>query len=283
VKDCGTQTTLTYARLDDQSDRVAEYLRQFRFAPETPVAVLSPRSCEAIVSFLGVLKAGLAYLPMDPLTPAERDRLVLDSLPHCKLVLVGAKITMPSWTSQDMVYHNISEILANQKERKCSSERNMPPSATSLAYILFTSGSSGTPKGVAIEHRRVVRVVRNGSTVERLPKAPRIAHLSNLIFDAGTWEIWSALLNGGTLLCIDQASVLDPERLASVFVEERIEGAVMTPTLLKQYWDAAVLKGLAVLHLAGEPLLPPDAMKARNAVPGIVYNAYGEFSRLQPP
>lgn len=275
VKERDSQLTLTYSQLDDQSDKLASFLRRFRFTPGTPIAVLAPRSCMTIVSFLGILKANLAYVPMDPMAPAQRNQVVLDSLPGCTLLLLDDKVEEPSLDRRDVTIYRLANIMLENNLDPQPDQQITAPSATALAYILFTSGSSGVPKGVMIEHRGVVRLVKNGSTVQKLPSKPRMAHLSNLVFDASTWEIWTALLNGGTLLCIDQSTVLDPEALGTVFAEEHLDGAVMTPTLFKQCCATPLFKQLKVLHLAGEPLAPLDAKKARDVVSGVVYNAYG--------
>lgn len=275
VKEWGSQSILTYSQLDDQSDKLASFLRRFRFTPGTPVAVLAPRSCMTIVSFLGILKANLAYVPMDPMAPALRNRVVLDSLPQCTLLLLDDQVDKRTLDRRDVEIYRFADIMLEKQLDQQRLQHMTAPSATALAYILFTSGSSGVPKGVMIEHRGVVRLVKNGSTVQKLPSKPRMAHLSNLVFDASTWEIWTALLNGGTLLCIDQSTVLDPEALVTVFAEEQLDGAVMTPTLFKQCCATSLFKGLKVLHLAGEPLASVDAKNARDAVSGVVYNAYG--------
>jgi non-ribosomal peptide synthetase component F len=126
-----------------------------------------------------------------------------------------------------------------------------------------------------VEHRGVVRLAMNNSTVRKLPKTPRMAHMSNLTFDASTWEVYAALLNGGKIICIDSATVLETDALGCLFRRERIDAAVITPTLLKQCWNTPLLPGLKVLHLVGEALAPSDAIKARSLVPGVVYNTYG--------
>ncbi|KAL7780703.1 hypothetical protein CFE70_010728, partial [Pyrenophora teres f. teres 0-1] len=91
------------------------------------------------------------------------------------------------------------------------------PSATSLAYVMFTSGSTGMPKGVMAEHRGIVRLVRDNNLVQHVPDSPVMAHMANLAFDASTWEIYSTLLRGGTLVCIGAAMVLDAEAVLQMF------------------------------------------------------------------
>ncbi|CCF35240.1 aureobasidin A1 biosynthesis complex [Colletotrichum higginsianum] len=171
----------------------------------------------------------------------------------------------------------ISDTLRDAPSK--SSIQHLPkPTATSLAYIIFTSGSTGRPKGVMVEHRGIIRLVKNSNVVAKLPPAARVAHLSNVAFDASTWEIYSALLNGGTLVCIDYFTTLDPAALNTLFLRERIQATMLPPALLKQCLKPmeATLGALSLLFAAGDRFDGPDAAAASRAlVSGSVYNAYG--------
>ncbi|KXG51253.1 AMP-dependent synthetase/ligase [Penicillium griseofulvum] len=151
------------------------------------------------------------------------------------------------------------------------------PGATGLAYVVFTSGSTGKPKGVMVEHRGIVRLVKESNVVRILPKAPSVAHLSNTSFDASVWEIYAALLNGGTVVCIDYATTLDSQALAAVFSRERICATMLPPALLKQYLGDIPnsISSLDVLYVAGDRFHTRDAIEAQRLLPGGVYNAYG--------
>jgi hypothetical protein len=143
---------------------------------------------------------------------------------------------------------------------------------------MYTSGSTGKPKGVVIEHRGIIRLVKNGTAVERLPLPPklRIAHLSNLAFDASTWEIYAALLNGGTLVCIDHQTVLDARVLGSAFERHAVCAAVLTPAIVRECLEHSpnTLARLDFLHVGGDRFRDADATAARKLVP-IVNNVYG--------
>ncbi|KAF2462697.1 AMP-binding-domain-containing protein [Lindgomyces ingoldianus] len=269
---------LTYAELDRKSDELASWLhkRQRPLAPETLVGVLAPRSCETIVAFLGILKAGLAYLPLDVNVPTTRIETILSAVSGHKLVLFGSDTQHPEMSLPDVELIPISNTLGHVGTERTTTASS--PSAKSLAYVIFTSGSTGKPKGVMIEHRNVVRLVKNSNVVNRQPRTARIAHLSNLAFDASTWEIYAALLNGGTIVCIDYFTTLDTQALSKVFMQEKIRGAMFPPALLKQCLATApssMLSGLDVLFAAGDRLDGQDAVKAQAHVPQGVYNAYG--------
>lgn len=275
---------LSYGELDNLSDHLAAWLSQHSFQSESLVGTYIPRSCEAVVAFLGILKAGLAYLPLDVQAPPARSQNILRSVPGCKLVLVSSEAAQNLKLSEDakaidVQFVDISEALSEQ------SKPRTPPRAVciqpnDLAYVVFTSGSTGKPKGIMTEHRSIVRLVKNGSAVKDLPDEARIAHMSNLAFDAATWEIYGALLNGGTVECLDHMTVLDSKRLQQAFGREpRIQAAFFTPVLLASTLShaSAALKNLRLVFVGGERLDPDEMTMARRLLPpeAAFYSAYG--------
>ncbi|KAJ5413867.1 non-ribosomal peptide synthetase [Penicillium cosmopolitanum] len=276
VKDSTTQ--LTYAELDETSDRVACWLAQRGLAAESLVAVLAPRSCQAIIAFLGILKANLAYLPLDTNVPLARLEGVLKGLTGEGLILIGAGVDWPASQLSDIALVPISEALEYApKASQTMAPLLPPPGATSLAYVMFTSGSTGRPKGVMIEHRSIVRLVRNTNVVPQIHAATNVAHVANLAFDAATWEIYAPLLNGGTIICVDHFTVLDVPALGRLFEAEAVRAAMLTPALLKQCLTDApsALSLLNTLFAIGDRFDPSDADQVRRLVSGDVINGYG--------
>ena len=139
VTDSSSQ--LTYAQLDWRSDELAGWLRRRHMAAETLVGVLAPRSCQTIVAFLGILKANLAYLPLDVNVPAARIEAILSSVAGHKLVLLGQDVLVPDVQLADVELVRIGETLGHPGPDDAT-DGSMGPSATSLAYVLFTSGST---------------------------------------------------------------------------------------------------------------------------------------------
>lgn len=177
MKDNATQQS--YAELDRHSDDLAQWLVTQVSAPGSIVGVFAARSCETIVAFLGILKAGLAYMPLDVNNPVDRIKTILLSVPGRKVVLVGFNIDTPSLHLEDVEF--ISIAVALHVARYASPRQTIEcclPSATSLAYVMFTSGSTGRPKGVMIEHRGVVRLVKQTSVISEATAAGAIAHNS---------------------------------------------------------------------------------------------------------
>ncbi|PMB65590.1 Nonribosomal peptide synthetase dtxS1 [Beauveria bassiana] len=271
-------TALTYAELDRKSDQVAYWLAKQGFHAETLIAVLAPRSCEAIVTFLGILKANLAYLPLDVNIPIGRLQSILSEVKGHTLVLMGAGLAIPDKGPADAEFLYISAIEEQQAAAVPQAAAVLPtPSATSLAYVMFTSGSTGRPKGVMIEHRGIVRLVKNSNVASQSQVAVPIAHIANLAFDAATWEIYAALLNGGSLICIDHMTVLDIPSLCQLFKREEIRAAMFTPAFLKQCLATApeIVANLDILFASGDRLDPGDALAAQKLVKGDLINVCG--------
>ena len=275
VKDSYNQ--LTYAELDRQSDIVARWLMHLSLSPETLVGVFASRSSQTIVAFMGILKAGLAYLPFDTATPHGRMETILSSIKGSKIVLVGSYVQVPP-IKEEVQFVQLSDILGNQDTNKSEGPRKFSSSrATSLAYVMFTSGSTGLPKGVMVEHRGIVRLVKGCNMATYLPKYTTMAHLTSIGFDNSTWEIYGPLLNGGTLVCIDPTTVLDCIAIGRVFIQEGVQSAMLTPSLLKQYLigypDA--IATLEMLCVQGEKADVEDMFLAQKLSNSTVINAYG--------
>ncbi|RAH44549.1 acetyl-CoA synthetase-like protein [Aspergillus brunneoviolaceus CBS 621.78] len=143
----------------------------------------------------------------------------------------------------------------------------VPPRPGSLAYVMFTSGPTSRPKGVMIEHRGIIRLAKSNGTLLRSPPDYRIAHMANLGFDISTWEIYTALLNGGTLVCIDDMPTAG------------VHAAMFTPALLKSCLDEhpQTLRSLSLLMVAGDRSSPKDLAMAEGLIKGggAVVNTYG--------
>ncbi|KAF4998953.1 hypothetical protein FGRMN_2752 [Fusarium graminum] len=273
-----SSTRLTYAQLDRQSGLVEKWLRRRNLAPETFVAVLSPRSCETIVAFLGTLKANLTYLPLDVKSPVTRMRDILSSVPGPTIVLMGSDVDDPGFELPQLELVRIAEasedVAANGMNDHTSDES---PSARSLAFVVFTSGSTGKPKGVMIEHRAIIRLVKSDNFPKFPRDSPRMSHMFNIAFDGAQWEIYWILLNGGTLVCVDYLTTLDAKELGAVFAREQINMSFMAPAMLKLYLTDApdIIRNLDVLTVGGERFDPKEAIEARALVRGQVSNAYG--------
>ncbi|CAJ0555335.1 Ff.00g054000.m01.CDS01 [Fusarium sp. VM40] len=268
-----SSSRLTYAELDHKSELLSRWLRRRNLAPETLVSVLAPRSCETIVAYVGILKANLAYLPLDVRSPVARMKDILSSVSGNTIVLMGTGVEDPGFGLPQLELVRITDTFDETIEDVQDSPQ---PSPTSLAYVVFTSGSTGKPKGVMIEHRAIVRLVKSDN-FPGFPSPARMSNVFNPAFDGAIWEINWMLLNGGTVVCIDYLTTLDGKELAAVFAKERVNAAFLAPAMLKLYLVDAreALKNLDFLVVGGEKF---DTREAKEAVPlvrGTIANIYG--------
>jgi amino acid adenylation domain-containing protein len=198
---------LTYAELNVRANRVAHKLRSLGVRSETMVGCCIERSLELAIAFIGILKAGGAYVPLDPSYPKERFDFMLEDT-RTQVMLTQKFLVSTMMAGRKLTALCVDEIAASFPN---GSDAN-PTSAggpTSLAYVMYTSGSTGQPKGVMIENRAIVRLVRNTNFCEFGPKETFL-QFAPVSFDASTLEIWGPLLNGGRLVMMQpQASSLE--------------------------------------------------------------------------
>lgn len=202
--------SMTYAELDRRAAAVARRLRARGIGPESLVGLYMERSTDMVVGLLGIVKAGAAYVPLDPDYPADRlDFMSRDASIRVLVTGGDVELRLPDNNTCEVV----SVASADSGEAEGVSAAAGAATPDSPAYVIYTSGSTGAPKGVVVTHRGVVRTVCGTNYLEILP-ADRIAQASNASFDAATFEIWGALLNGATLVVPPSDLLLAPDRLA---------------------------------------------------------------------
>ena len=284
--------SLTYAELNRRADRLARRLRASGVAPGAVVALCAERSLDIPAALLAILKTGAAYLPLDPSDPPERLALVIeDARPVCILAQAElrerlSKTTVAILTLGSEKPANRDPGPAGDPAAAESSQAENGPSASdkpgrpagpdSLAYIMYTSGSTGRPKGVMIPHRGVVRLVRQPNYVD-LSSATRTLLFAPLTFDASTFEIWAALLNGGCL------TVFPAGRPTIAALGRTVEqSAVNTLWLSAELFRTVVNEDLGALRqvrqlVTGGDVLPvAQVRRALQAMPGCrLVNGYG--------
>jgi amino acid adenylation domain-containing protein len=223
--------SLTYRQLNDRANRLARRLRGLGVGPRTLVAISLERSIDLVVGFLGILKAGAAYVPLDPCQPTHRLSAMLTA--------AGAPVLVTQSQLRACFSDAAARVICiddpgDPLDSGLRADDSTPEvSASDLAYVIFTSGSTGAPKQVAIRHRAVVRLVKNTNYIELTPRDV-VAQISNASFDAVTFEIWGALLNGAKLVVIPREVVLSPHELAARVQRDQVSVMFVTTALFKQ-------------------------------------------------
>lgn len=247
---------LTYGELNRRADALAQRLRRFGVKADTVVGVLLERSPEMVIAWLAILKAGGAYLPIDPNEPPVRLRQMLADA-QTPLVLTTQKLrgaVIDGATDDDARVWCLDGSEESDGRLESAGEK---PSAENLAYVMYTSGSTGQPKGVAVPHRAVVRLVRD-TNYARLGADDCLAQVSHVAFDAATFEVWGALLNGGRLAMLAPDVVLSPKSLARQLREQNVTTLFLTTALfnLTAKTEPTAFSTLRTLLFGGEACDP---------------------------
>jgi amino acid adenylation domain-containing protein len=239
---------LTYWELNTRANQLAHYLQKLGVGEETLVGICFERSPNIIVGMLGILKAGGAYLPLDPTHPSDRLAFMLQDA-QAFLLLTEQQLYGQLTTVEQICLDSDWSVICqeSQDNLKCNT------TADNLAQVIYTSGSTGQPKGVMILHRGVVRLVRNTDYIDLQPKDV-IAQASNTSFDAATFEIWGALLNGAKVAILEREIVLSPRDFASSLQTEGVTILLLTTALFNQMIAEVPLafRGLRYFLFGGE-------------------------------
>ncbi len=217
----------TYQQLDEHAGLVAQHLRQLGVRRGSVVGVLQARSADLIVSMLGVLKAGAAYVPLDPSYPESRLRWMLeDSGAEWLLVDAEHHAQLDGYPGRVIRVDRIDDAPTQPPADEPDADRG----GDDLAYVMYTSGSTGRPKGVCVTHRAILRLVCNTDYVQ-WSSADRVAQVANASFDASTFEIWGPLLNGARLVGIGRDESLNPATFSACLKQRRVTTLFLTTAL----------------------------------------------------
>ncbi|MCU0290203.1 MAG: amino acid adenylation domain-containing protein, partial [Acidobacteria bacterium] len=272
-----TSLQITYFELNDQSNHLAGVLIEKGVQPDSIVGIMMERSIEMIIGILGILKSGGAYLPIDPDYPQERiDYMLKDS--HTKILITNKSEIRISKSETNPNDQNINDQNKNQHSRAVSvlnfehlnlnsikgcPRRGLQHSAfitqhsNHLAYVIYTSGSTGKPKGVLVEHRNVVRLVKNTNYITFSPR-DRLLPTGSLAFDITTFEIWGPLCNGVMLALVSKDILLNTGKLKEVLVNQGITILHLIPALFNQLAasNIALFAGLRYFLVGGDKVSP---------------------------
>jgi len=267
--------TLTYRALNEKANRIAHYLRAYGVGPETCVGILVERSLEVIIALLGILKAGGAYLPLDPTQPAGRIGVILEEArPAIVITQTRFQNLIPESVPTLKIDGQWSEI-ADYPTTNLGSIAQLE----NLVYVLFTSGSTGHPKGVGIEHRQLSNYLNGIVRRLGLPAGAHYAMVSTFAADLGNTVLFPALCTGGTLYIISYLQALNPEALADYFRLHAIDCLKIVPSHLRALLNTAhpaAIPPRQYLVLGGEVLDWELVNRIRQLAPDCrILNHYG--------
>ncbi|MEW5926817.1 MAG: amino acid adenylation domain-containing protein, partial [Gemmatimonadota bacterium] len=225
---CGADA-LTYGELDARADRLARRLAGLGAGPEVRVGICLERSAGMVVAMLAVLKAGAAYLPLDPAYPADRLAYMLaDSGARVLVTLASMRGLLPA--------EGVRTVLLDADAAEVAAEPDRAPRTAvapeNAAYVIYTSGSTGRPKGVVVTHANAANLLPRAVRTFGAEPGSAVLQTASTSFDASLLEVFVALLSGAALHMADRETVLAPERLAALLREREIGVWVSTPALL---------------------------------------------------
>ncbi len=272
------ERALSYGELDARSNDLSAYLRSQNLGPDAVVGVLFGRSIAQIVGALGVMKAGAAYLPLDPGQPRERLSYMLRDA-RAGIVLTSHDTSLPaSFEGARCLRLHWDGGFDSEPPAIAASEvraRPLPPSAepAELAYVIYTSGSTGQPKGVEVTHAGLANLAAWHRRAFHVGPADRASHISAIGFDAAVWEVWPYLTAGACVHIASDHIAREPRALADWFTTHRITIAFVSSPMAERLFEVdyspdialrALLTGADILHRH-----PPASL------PFALYNNYG--------
>ncbi|MDA3664240.1 amino acid adenylation domain-containing protein, partial [Mycobacterium xenopi] len=270
--------SMTYRELDAAANRLAHLLTGLGVGAGQRVGGLLPRSVEAIVASVAVLKTGAAYVPMDPAHPPARLRFLLeDAAPVAAVTTAGL--------AERLDGRELLVVDVNDPAIAAQPHAPLPvPAPEEIAYVIYTSGTTGVPKGVAIAHGNVTRLLATLDAELGLSAGQVWTQCHSLAFDFSVWEIFGALLHGGRLVVVSDAVVRSPEDLRALLIAEQVSMLSQTPsafyalqTVDAQHPDRAQRLALQTVVFGGEALEPQRLRSWLDGHPGVprLVNMYG--------
>lgn len=270
--------TLSYRQVNGRANRVAHRLRSIGVGPESAVGICVERSVDMVVALLGVLKAGSAYVPLDPAYPSERLAYMLANA-RARVLIVQERLR--SVVPGD--YDGTLLVIDAEGALDRMPDDDPAPAARpdNLAYVIYTSGSTGLPKGVGMSHRALTNLTVWQNAINPLGPGDRTLQFNSFSFDVSVLEVLSTLSTAGTLVLVSEAVRRDSAALTELLARERIQRLFMPYTALAQLAEHAAGHDLGLVLRqvvsTGEPLqITPWLVRLFQGLPGCrLHNEYG--------
>ncbi|UOY87817.1 non-ribosomal peptide synthetase [Bacillus glycinifermentans] len=267
-------TVFTYGELNERANQLARHLRDNGVENGTTAAILTARSAEMVVGILAVLKAGAAYVPIDPDHPEQRIKHFFHD--SGASVLLTQKSLKP--LAEAAEFAGVTIILDDEHlYRGDARNLNVPVSPETLANLTYTSGTTGMPKGNMVTHRNILRTVKNTNYME-IMGTDIVLSISNYVFDAFMFDVFGSLLNGAKLVIVPKETILDTERLADAIEKENVTVLMITTALFNLLTDMrpGSMKNLRRVLFGGERASVDHVKRALKAAgKGKLLHMYG--------
>lgn len=264
---------ITYKALNNWANQVAYTIREKIAVPgNEPVCLLFDASVDMVAAMLGVLKAGMAYVPLSPDVAADRNLYIFNNC-GARLLLLPSRLQVAGNVNELLHPSLVLEITAEAPVKEVKPVANaLTPS--DLIYIIYTSGTTGNPKGVAVKHGGIVNMLHSFQHIYNIKPGMHMGQIANVCFDACAFEIWPSLVLGGCLYIAADKVRHDPELMKHWVAQHQI-AVLFLPTVIAEHFlkEEAFLKqtSLAVVNVAGDRLRYLPSM----ALPYHIYNLYG--------
>jgi amino acid adenylation domain-containing protein len=265
-------TTLSYRQLIDAAANVAIRLRNADVRKEEAIAVLANRDAEFVVAILGIMLAGCCYIPVDPALPSARFQQIIKK--------ANIRILLGSASALSSIVESHCACIVVTHHGVASVEWIDDALEAGLAYQLFTSGSTGGPNLVAIEHRSVCALLDGFNDVAGVENHASTCAIGSFSFDVSVWELFSALTSGGALHILPGDFARDPEKFSRYIAENGISTAYIPPAVLDSFIDEICIVDdvvkLQCILVGVEPIMQSTLQKLRDKYPEMrIINAYG--------
>ncbi|WP_062053012.1 hybrid non-ribosomal peptide synthetase/type I polyketide synthase [Aquimarina longa] len=263
---------LSYKKLDDRSNQLAHYLKSVGIVKNSQIAILFNRSFDMIISILGILKSGCTYVPLDPLLPPNRLSYILEDA-GVNLLLYSEESLLSNLSVSGCTFLNIGES-HNYEVSEILYERE----PDSVAYVMYTSGTTGFPKGILISDKNIITLINDPSSKIAMNDSDRVLQWSNYAFDGSTYEIFGSLLSGASLYLIDSSTASDARALSKVIHKNELSIVFITTALFNSLatCDLSLVSSLRLLLFGGEKVSVPPVRKMLLALgPNKILHVYG--------
>ncbi|MBG6151653.1 amino acid adenylation domain-containing protein, partial [Aquimarina sp. EL_43] len=263
---------VTYKELDERSNQLAHYLRLEGVQEKSRLGLLYERGVDMVISMIGILKSGSIYVPLDTSLPSNRLDFILKDA-EVNYIIYSDSSLLKELPSDEYTFLNVQKSLEHSIETY-----NSKRSIASDTYIMYTSGTTGTPKGIVISDENVITLINDKESSIAIHTSDRVLQWSNYAFDGSTYEIFGSLLNGASLYLIPGSIASDVDALTQVISKNQLSVVFITTALFNSFadYDLSRLSSLRILLFGGEKVSVGPTRKIASALgEGRLLHVYG--------